>query len=87
MPLYFFDCRHEDCPEECVGHDLANAEAAHKLAVEFAGEILQHEAQALVDGHDLNVTVSDENHLALFSFYATSIVAPSMSGRRQRSHR
>ena len=82
MPLYYFDCHHEDCPEDCLGHELSDHDAAHKMGIEFAGEILQHEAQALMDGHDLNVTVSDENHIALFAFYATSIAAPSMAGRR-----
>ena len=69
-------------PRGLLGHDLIDPEAAHKMAVECAGEILQHEAQALVDGHDLSITVSDENHLVLFSFYATSMAAPSMAGRR-----
>ena len=82
MPLYHFDCHHADFPENWLGHELADAEAARKMAVEFAGEILLHEAQVLVDGHDLSVTVSDENHLALFAVYATSVAAPSMSGRR-----
>jgi hypothetical protein len=82
MPLFYFDCHHADCPEECVGHELVDHTAAHKMGIEFAGEILQHEAQALVDGHDLNVTVSDANHLALYSFYATSVAAPSVRGGR-----
>jgi len=82
MPMYYFDCHHADCPEDCLGHDLADAEAAHKMGVEFAGELIQHEAQALVDGHDLKITVSDENHLVLFAFYAMSMAAPSMSERR-----
>jgi len=55
MPMYYFDCHHADCPEDCLGHDLADAEAAHKMGVEFAGKLIQHEAQALVDGHDLKL--------------------------------
>ncbi len=72
MPLYYFDCYHLSCREECIGHTLSDDEAAHLLAVQFAGEILQHEPEALTDGHDLTVTVSDEHRRVLFSFMATS---------------
>lgn len=82
MPTYYFDCHHLSCPEECIGHELATHDQAHKMAVEFAGEVLQHEAQALVDGHDLHVTVSDESHLVLFSVYATSMPSAEMMGKR-----
>ena len=82
MPTYLFDCNYLSRPEECIGHELANHEQTHRLAVEFAGEILQHEAQALVDGHDLNVTVSDERHLVLFSVYATSMTSAAIAGKR-----
>ena len=82
MPTYYFDCHHVSCPEECLGHDVANHDEAHRMAIEFAGEILLHEAHALVEGHDLTVTVSDESHLVLFSVYARSVASPAMSARR-----
>lgn len=80
MPLYYFDCFHRSCQEECIGHDLADQDAAHKLAIEFAGELLQSDPDALAEGHSLSVTVSDEQHFTLFSFTATSVSSATASG-------
>lgn len=82
MPLYFFDCHHLSCQEECIGHELPDRDAAHELAVQFAGEILQHEPHGLMQGHDLDVTVSDEHQLVLFSVLALSTAAPAVATRR-----
>ena len=80
MQTFYFDCDHETCPEDCSGHDLDSREDASRLGIRFAGELLQHEPQGQVDGHDLNVTVSDAQHLALFTIHASSMASPAITG-------
>jgi hypothetical protein len=77
MPRFFFDCRHESCDEDCIGHDLPNHRQAHEMAIQFAGEILTHEFATIADGHDLAIKVTDESGLVLYSFYAASHPSPA----------
>ena len=67
MPRYHFLTSDGVVHLDPEGMQLADIDAARREAVMFAGECLRDEAQTFVDERRFDVTVSDDDGLALFT--------------------
>ena len=66
MPRYFFNVYdHRELIDE-EGSILPNWRVAQAVAIRYAGELLQSEAERLESGEDWHLEVTDETGLILF---------------------
>jgi hypothetical protein len=78
MPIYHFDIADAHPPIACEGVELESVGAARCQALRYAGQILCEQPEAFWDNSEWTLTVSDENHLTLFSVVIGTVVAPAM---------
>lgn len=73
MPLYFFDISDGTRETDLTGSQCDSLDQARRLAIKFAGELLQHHSEIIWDGHDLRVEVSDAGRTPLFAVVSSAI--------------
>lgn len=73
MPQFFFDVSGETVEPDLDGVELADLDVARSQAIRFTGEMLQHSAHAICDGHSLRVEVSDAGRIPLFAVTVSAI--------------
>jgi hypothetical protein len=79
MPRYHFDIADAHPPIRCEGADLPSIAAARCYALQYAGRILCDQKPAFWDADEWVLTVSDAQHLILFTLtIATSDAASTM---------
>ena len=72
MPKYFFHSEDGHLEHDHSGTDLADPAAARREAVRFAGALLNDRAQALWEGTDWRLLVTDESTMILFTIEVTT---------------
>jgi len=77
MPRYFFHTADGGRDRDRQGVELADAAAAHKEAIRFAGTVLNDEPDLLGGGRDFRVEVTDERGDLLFTIIALAVDAPA----------
>ncbi|HEV2818193.1 MAG TPA: hypothetical protein VGW40_13355 [Allosphingosinicella sp.] len=79
MPLYYFDIVDGARRADLDGTECATLDEARLQAIRFAGELLRYHADAIWEGHDLRVEVSNGARTPLFlvAVSATSLFPDS----------
>jgi hypothetical protein len=77
VPLYFFDIADAHPPIPCEGVHLATIAAARCYALKYSGQILCDQPLSFWDDDEWVMTVSDQNHLTLFTVTVGTLNAPS----------
>jgi hypothetical protein len=77
MPKYYFDIADADPPIPCDGAELPSLGAARCHALQCAGQILCDQEPSFWNDDEWVMTVSDENHLALFTITVETTNAPA----------
>jgi hypothetical protein len=76
MPLYHFNTVDGGRHRDIEGVELSDDDAARKEGIRFAGSVLAHEPDALWDGRDFRVEVTDHQHTLLFTIITLAVDAP-----------
>ena len=77
MPLYFFDIADAHPPIPCEGMHLETIGSARCHALKYAGQILCDQLPSFWEDDEWVMTVSDENHLTLFTVTVGTLNAPA----------
>ena len=86
MPIYHFDIADAHPQIPCKGVVLDSVRAARCHALQYAGQTLCDQSEAFWHEHDWTLTVSDEDHLSLFSIVVGTVIAPSMRAAPPPDH-
>jgi hypothetical protein len=86
MPCFFFDITDANTPIACEGAELASVHAARCHALQYAGRILCDQDPSFWSDDDWVMTVSDENHLTLFTISVSTVDAPSTARLSRPAH-
>lgn len=78
MPRFFFHAHDGTTVLDEEGTVLPDLEAARKLAVRFAGDLLRDLGRDLEDGEDWKIDVADEHGLILFTILLAALDAPAV---------
>jgi hypothetical protein len=80
MSLYFFDISDAYPDVPCEGQHLASLSEARCHAIKYAGQILCDQKPAFWDEDEWVMTVSDADHLTLFTLTISTMNAPATAG-------
>ena len=78
MQKFYFEIADANPPIACSGQDLPCIVSARKFALKYASQILSEQPDSFWDGGDLVMTVTDADHLSLFTLDVLNINAPSL---------
>lgn len=73
MPRYYFDLADHENERDRTGTELADADAARKQAVIFAGAYLRDHPELIWDGKEIRVIVRNADDLVVFTVIALSV--------------
>jgi hypothetical protein len=77
MPKFYFDIADADPSIPCEGANLPSLAAARCHALQYAGQILCDQKPPFWDADEWVLTVSDAQHLILFTLTIATSDAPS----------
>ena len=67
MPRFFFDIFNGRPDRDADGFEFATLDQARTQAIRFTGELLQRHSDAIWEGHDLRVEVSNDTGTPVFA--------------------
>lgn len=83
MPRYFFNLAGAFHDPDNRGFELADLDAARKMAAVHAGELLRDRPEVAWLGDELRVEVTNADKLLLFTLIVFGVDAPSTSAIRR----
>jgi len=82
MPRFHFHTQDGSCSVDREGLDLPDIEAAREEAAKSLGDVLRDTPGLFLEHDNLQIIVTDDNDLTLFSFDLSTTKAPALAGRR-----
>lgn len=77
MQRFYFDISDAFPDIPCVGAELPSIAAARCYALQYAGHVLCGQKPGFWDADEWVMTISDTNHLTLFTITISTMNAPS----------
>lgn len=77
MPIYYFEIADANPAIPCVGENLSSLAAARCFALKYAGLLIRDQGEVFWGGEEWVMTVSDVNHLTMFTIMICSTAAPA----------